>query len=64
MMLAGFSEPKMAVPATITLLPKMTYQFSLPRSEGMLFTSFRTGTDGFGANTTVNFDIFIWESSA
>jgi hypothetical protein len=62
----GLSAPKMAVPATMTLLPEiLTYQLPFhERPMNGFFTSFCTDANGFGTNTTVNFDIFMWESSA
>ena len=61
----GLSAPKMAVPATMTLLPEMTYQSLFGKRQiTNVITSFCTDVNGFGTNTAVNFDIFERESSA
>jgi hypothetical protein len=60
----GSSAPKMAVPATMTLLPEMPYQSQISRKQKNAFTSLCTDVNGFGTNTAVNFDVFMGESRA
>jgi len=57
----------MAVPATMTLLPKddvLVYTCPTKTRKGTLFTGFRTNVNVFGTNASINFDVFIWEPSA
>jgi len=65
MAFSGSSAPKMAVPATMTLLPwrKITGASGLARTgfPTQQHTGVSAYTDCFRSNTAVNFDIFIWE---
>ena len=62
---SGSSAPKMAVPATMTLLPwarKWVCQIPLaPGFHTHQHTSVSAYTDRLGSNTAVDLDIFVWE---
>lgn len=63
---SGLEAPKIAVPATMTLLPAYAQSHIQSRSYVVNpgHTSLSAGIDRLWANTTIYFNIFVRESSA
>lgn len=61
---SGLGAPKIAVPATMTLLPVQAESQFQSRCTKQGRTSLGADTNCLWANTTINFDILVGESGA